>query len=362
MLALGQRESDPGPEAGGALKGSRRDRILGLIRSGKADWERVVNMASNHYVLQTLYLKFRQNQLLDELPPDLAGHLEYIFNLNLDRNKKIYRQASEINRLLKKGGITPVFMKGAGNLADGLYFSNGERIMSDIDVLVPSGQTGDAGRILLESGYRSGKEVSHNKAEAAKHLPELFKDGEPAFVDIHRFPVNIQFSRHLDPGEVISCSRPGLAGPEFMVMSDRHKILLGFIHSQLVHWGHQTAVPFLRELYDLLLLSQRENPAAVLNDPASLRGRAAGYLRVFHETFGIDRELPGEMKQRGRLYLARHRLAISNTRHGKVLYKILRTARLWFIIPFRSLFDKNYRLYVKVRLKDPEWYKRNFGT
>jgi hypothetical protein len=41
---------------------------------------------------------------------------------------------------------------------------------------------------------------------------------------------------------------------------------------------------------------------------------------------------------------------------------MLRALRLYIDIPLRSIFDKNYRLYVKVRLRDPEWYKRNLGV
>jgi hypothetical protein len=349
VLALGHSPSE----------GDGREVAIKKILSGKINWKQLVNTASNHLVLQTMYVRFRQNELLGILPSDLLSHLKYIYDLNLERNKKMLMQAGLINDLLKEGGITPIFMKGMGNLVDGLYRDPGERIMCDIDLLTGPGQMENAAGILLARGYLARSEHDPGNTEAMKHFPVLYKEGEPGLVDIHRLPVNIQYSGLFKFETADRHKRPASDNPSFMVMSDAHKIRLSFIHSQLVHWGHHSALPLLRELYDLHLLSEREDPALVLSEPAPFRGKAAGYLRVMNRTFGVRNDLGPPLRGKGRLYLLRHRIILCSPVTGNIIYKILRSWRLWVDIPLKSLLDPNYRVYLKARLKDPGWYRRN---
>ena len=46
--------------------------------------------------------------------------MEHITNLNRERNQQIITQAKELNTLLLKNNITPIFLKGTGNLIRGV--------------------------------------------------------------------------------------------------------------------------------------------------------------------------------------------------------------------------------------------------
>ena len=348
----------PLPDSGSA---SDPGEIISAISRNRVNWKQLVYIASNNFVLQALHLKFLQHGITSFLPGDLAGHLQHVYDLNLERNKKILDHCAEINRLLKSHDITPVFMKGAGNIIDGLYSDPGERIMADIDILTGPGHMEAAARLLIKEGFSAGEKFDPSRVEAMKHYPGLWREGLPAFVELHRLPVNIQHSAHFDYETVASQIRPAAADPSFSVMSDQHKIILSFCHSQLVHWGHQHARPPLRDLYDLLLLSMREDPARVFSLYPPFRGKAAGYLRIMHSTFGISSGFPGELQGRGKILLLRHNIAMKSPPAGRMLYRLLRVWRLYIGIPVRSLFSKNYRLYVRVRLRDPKWHKRNLG-
>lgn len=366
LLALGckreeEKTNSNGP-AGISTVGKDREKIIKTITSGEVDWNGFVYIASNNYVMQALYLKLQENSLTGLLPAELAGHLKDLYNLNLDRNNTILEHAARINDLLKSHNITPVFMKGLGNMLDGLYSTPGERMMLDIDILADPRHMEKAAHLLIDDGFSSAQQYDPGRKEAMKHYPELVKEGLPAFVDIHCKAVNIQYDKHFSYETAISDIRPAHGNPGFMVMSDAHKIRLNFIHSQLVHWGHYHARPSLRDLYDLLLLSLREDPAKILSTFRPYRGRAAGYLRVLYRTFGIEKGLPAELEKKGRPYLLRHKVAMRNSPVGKFIFSLLRAWRLYLSIPLRSLFDKNYRIYVKVRLRDPEWYRRNLGV
>jgi hypothetical protein len=338
-----------------------RQSIINQVQQGNIDWNGFVSAGSNNFVLQALYLKVLQNDLEQFLPPGLFAHLKTIHRLNHDRNKIILDHCSRINGLLRSGNIIPIFMKGAGNILDGLYTDPGERMMCDIDILTGPGQMEAAARLLMEDGYSSHELFDPSEAGAMKHFPALHREGLPAFVDIHRLPVNIQFSKNFDFEIVDREKRPATGNPDFMVMADRHKIVLSFYHSQLVHWGHQHARPSLRDLYDLLLLSGREDPASALSQTSTYSRKAAGYLRLMYKTFGIAADLPREYTGKGHGYLIRHSISLTSPAAGKAMYKLLRALTLYAGIPLRGLFNKNYRLYIMVRLMDREWYRRNLG-
>lgn len=338
------------------------DDIVRLIDSGEVDWKGVVYTGSNNYVLQAMFLKLEKNGLLRYLPEELTTHLRKLYEMNLDRNSLILEHTAEINTLLKANGITPIFMKGLGNMLDGLYSSPGERMMLDIDILVDPEQMEQAAGLLMADGFKPSGKYDPGRKPAMKHFPPLVREGLPAFVDIHRMPVNIQYERYFSYEAAITGKRAANGNPKYMVMSDAHKIRLNFIHSQLVHWGHQHAVPSLRDLYDLYLLSGREDAAAILTGLDHYSSHATGYLRILYDIFGIGKPLPAGTGNRGSGLLKRHRIAINNRKTGRFIYTMLRALRLYIDIPLRSIFDKNYRLYVKVRLRDPEWYKRNLGV
>jgi hypothetical protein len=173
-----------------------RDDIIRTIDSGEVDWKSVVYTGSNNYVLQAMYLKFENNDLLRHLPEELTTHLRKLYEMNLDRNSIILEHTAEINSLLKANGITPIFMKGLGNMLDGLYSSPGERMMLDIDILADPEQMEQAAGLLMADGFTPSVKYDPGRKPAMKHFPPLVKEGLPAFVDIHRMPVNIQYERY----------------------------------------------------------------------------------------------------------------------------------------------------------------------
>ena len=82
-----------------------------------------------------IYCNFKRADFLKYLPDDLVDYMKYITNLNRDRNTQIIEQAKELNSLLLANNIRPIFLKGTGNLLEGLYEDIGERMVGDIDFL-----------------------------------------------------------------------------------------------------------------------------------------------------------------------------------------------------------------------------------
>ena len=117
-----------------------RQVIIDKIENNAIDWLRFVSFCSNHLILPVIYLKFKSHALIKYLPEELSDFLKEVYELNLSRNNQILEQIHEITDILNKGNIFPVFLKGVGNLLDKLYSDVGERILGDIDLLVPVNQ------------------------------------------------------------------------------------------------------------------------------------------------------------------------------------------------------------------------------
>ncbi len=244
--------------------------ITEVIKRGNVNWQGVIEFASNHVMLPSIYLKLKDHELIEFLPEGLADHLRYILGLSLERNMKIINNMGEVNTIFLSGGITPLFLKGSGNIADNLYTSPGERLMADIDILVHPDRVEDAAALLKENGFFSHTGINM-KFISSKHYTPLVKEGWPAFIEIHRMPVKFLYRSAFTYEMAVEGCRPAKGNPVIMVMSDSNKMIMNFIHTQLEHGGHYSGRPPLRDLYDLLLLSRRVDPqvafSALLSKP-----------------------------------------------------------------------------------------------
>ena len=116
-----------------SLEEKNSDEIEKHLESETIDWDTVVKVSTAHYVFPALYCNLKRVDFLKYLPIDLVAYMMYITELNRDRNLKIIEQAKKLNKLLLANNIRPIFLKGTGNLLEGLYEDVGERMVGDID-------------------------------------------------------------------------------------------------------------------------------------------------------------------------------------------------------------------------------------
>ena len=118
-----------------SLEEKNRQEIELILKTTDVDWDAVVKVSTAHYVFPALYCNLKRVDFLKYLPQELVSFMEYITNVNRERNKKIIAQAKELNSLLFDNNITPIFLKGTGNLLAGLYEDLAERMVGDIDFI-----------------------------------------------------------------------------------------------------------------------------------------------------------------------------------------------------------------------------------
>jgi len=244
------------------------------VSSGNVPWEEFVWMGSSHFVLPALYSAFKRNGLLPSLPTDLAEHLSGIYTLNLNRNLQIIEQSHDLIRILSNEGIEPLFLKGAGHLLQNLYRDPGDRIMSDIDILIPEDALSRAANILYANGYSHPEEFKADDFEKHHHLPGFEHKGYVAMVELHHsvFPEN--FGKILSNEEIVT-DKKKIEGFDTWVLSVDHQRVLNFVHDQLADDDFKYKTMLIKGLYDFYLLAK-------LTPPGKTMPSIKGYKRSFN--------------------------------------------------------------------------------
>jgi hypothetical protein len=312
--------------------------------------------------LQTIYCKFLDLNFIEYLPVEVNDHLKLIYDLNLKRNTGILQQVATVNSLLNSRGIVPLYLKGVGNIIDGLYTDLSERIMCDIDLLVPDEQFEESALVLIENGYVECKKYDARKKMTMKHYPTLYKPGACAPVEIHRLPVDYEFSSTFGAGEVWEQKKKPDGSPNEFVMCDRHKIIHNFIHAQLHHEGYLYARAIMRDLYDLWLLSKREDPEIVFANLNRYQKQAACYLKIMDKTFGSDDSTKEFLGYSCQNYLFRFEVNLRTRFVIRTMRLIVKIFRGYLKLPFLAISDKELRASIIKRLLNRKWYVQHFKS
>lgn len=285
--------------------------VIELCKNDVIDWQQFVEICSNNLILPAIYQKFRTHNILEYLPEELSEHLSEVYELNRQRNNAIFGQIKSITAILNEQGIFPLYFKGAGNILDNVYSDIGERLMIDIDFLVPEKDFLTSARILLNNGYLSFTDHEVLEVWKWKHYPVLYHPDFPAYVEIHRIPTHRNrdwFNQDLiNTGKKTVSSLDGC-----YVESFRHKIMHNFIHSQISHQGYLFGVVPLRDIYDLYLYSKHLQIVETLPHIKQKR-KAIAYFAFARTVFEFDEQFFPLQNRNYRNLKRKHKLILNST-------------------------------------------------
>ena len=335
-----------------------RDVIVQKIEEDEIEWAHFVSLCSNHLILPVIYLKFKAHKLIEYLPEELAEFLNEIYNLNLSRNERILLQVRDLLKLLNANEIYLTFLKGTGNLLDGIYSDKGERMIGDIDFLVPEKDYLKAAKILEDNGYEITNPYYGN-ALRDKHYPPIIKDGVPAYVEIHRLIVHRKHIKYLNP---LSIKKKELNNPEQsgnFVLCDKDKVIHNFIHSQFANLGNFKGIMSLRDIYDLYLMSGRTDLTSIVSSSPH-KGKCISYFVFAGAALGLPRRFYPFETFKSKVLLIKHSLNYNSTVFNKTFLGILFIYERLFCAYLGQLFEafysKKMRRAVFERLSKRQWY------
>ncbi len=338
--------------------------IIRHIADDSIDWQDFIELCSNHLILPAIYLKFQTHEILSHLPEELYDFLVEIHHLNSVRNEKILLQLQKIMNILNEHKIFPTLLKGTGNILDGLYSDIGERILGDIDFLVPENDYLLSAELLESNGYSTVSAIgSHSEVRNMKHYPRLFHPDFPAVIEIHRLPVREEYQSWFNTGIIDQEKKAGSSIRGCFVESDNHKIVHNFIHCQLSNQGYLSGVVSFRDLYDLYLLSKKSN----LNDSIvhiKTKQKAKAYFIFAGKALGVEARFNLKTNLAYWIFSKRHSLNITSSTFYRSYRTILffkeRIIEKYIGQLIKSMYSAEIRQSLIRRLSDRNWYKSHF--
>ena len=102
----------------------------------QVDYSILTKKLSEHLIIPAFYYNLKKKNYLKYFDPDFTNYLSQIYSLNKTRNRKIIKEISKISLILESKHIEYIFIKGASNFIAELYSDIGERMITDIDILV----------------------------------------------------------------------------------------------------------------------------------------------------------------------------------------------------------------------------------
>lgn len=234
------------------------------LPAGQSEWEGLLHLSGEHLVVPQLRWALREQGLWAALPAEVADYLDAVYTLNLERNCGCEEQLRELVTRLNGIGVVPVLLKGAAALIDGLYPTAGERMMSDLDVLVPANRLPEVLPALAAVGYRPIVDAGERLPDpvgyqkVGHHYPALISSDWSCRVELHVHPVHLPFAGLLPSDEVFADGRqPDWRGGCCALPSETHFLMHNLIHSFLNNTLLRLQRVSLRQLFEFVLASQR---------------------------------------------------------------------------------------------------------
>ena len=319
------------------------------LMSDAIDWDAVVKVSTSHYVLPALYCNLMRGDFLHYLPKDLVIYMSHITSLNRERNQKLIIQAEELNTLLLANNISPIFLKGTGNLLAGLYDDVAERMVGDIDFIFSKESYLKAIKVLRDNGYSDVSKYKYH-FPAQKHYRRLKKENNIAAVEIHKELLLEKYANEFNYSFVKKDSQiiNGVT-----ILSYANKLNLSIIANQINDNGFYYKTISLRNAYDVFLLSKKTTAKDAVNKLYKLKHPLNCFLASCFEVFNrVDSLEYHKTKETASYLKVFHSQFIDSKktirRHNRIKTYLFIKERLNIIL--KSIFHKDYRVWLFKRL------------
>jgi hypothetical protein len=332
-----------------SLEEKNRDQIELMLKTTDLDWDNIVKVSTSHYVFPALYCNFKRADFLKYFPADLVEYMMHITNLNRDRNTQIIQQAQELNNLLLANSITPIFLKGTGNILEGLYEDIGERMVGDIDFLFSEEDFFNAIAILKKNNY-SKSESELDYFQGFRHYSRLVKPANIAAVEIHN---EVTIEKHRGEFNYKIISEDTQLINDFSIMSFENQLSLSIISSQINDYGFEFNRFSLRNAYDVFLLSKKVDTKKVISKFTKLKNPLNCFLANCNLTFGDLESLEYHKTKESENYLKAFNISLQKRKSNlKINFKLI-TINLYrrFGIVCKSIFNSKNRKWLLNRIK-----------
>jgi len=341
-----------------SLEEKNRDEIELILKTTDVDWDAIVKVSTAHYVFPAIYCNFKKSDFLKYLPNDLVSYMEYIADLNRERNKQIISQAQELNSLLLDDNIKPIFLKGTANLLAGIYEDIAERMVGDIDFIFSKEDYPKAIIALKDFGYYRKAPPKTVITPFHRHYSRLTKKDSIAAVEIHK---NLLLEKYVNEFNYNFVNKDSQVIDGTAVLSYANKLNLSIIANQINDQGFENRTMALRNAYDVFLLSKKTNAMAAVNTLDKLKHPLNCFLAACHEVFNKVDSLEYNNTKKEASFLNEFNSQFTNpipTKRQHKFNKIYLFIKYRLNLIYKAIIYKEYRIWLFNLLTDKDWYKR----
>ena len=339
------------------LEDKNRQEIEKQLQSDTIDWDAVVKVSTAHYVFPALYCNLKRVDFLQYLPHELVSYMEHITDINRERNKQIISQANELNSLLLANKITPIFLKGTGNLLAGIYEDIAERMVGDIDFIFSKKDYPKAITLLREFGYSEVLKQEYYPPDEFRHYRRLQKENNIAAIEIHK---EILIEKYINEFNYSFVEKDSQVINGITVLSYANKLNLSIIANQINDHGFYYKRMALRNAYDVFLLSKKTNAKDAVNTLDTLNHPLNCFLAACYEVFNSVASSEYNNTKRTAAYISDFKSQFANP---KATYRKHKKIKIYLFIKYRvnilykAIIYKEYRVWLFKRVTDKNWYK-----
>jgi hypothetical protein len=297
------------------------------------DWLRTIEAANDQLLTPALWSALWRSGQAALLPEDARQYLATLHHLNGERNRALRAQAVQLIGALNEVGITPALLKGGLALLDGPYADPADRMMRDLDILVPEPSRAATIAVLERLGYGVVR-----RYEAGHHaFGDFARTGDPGCVDLH--------TELVDPSYVLPAAevwaRAGqkeVDGIRYFSLSATDRVMHNMLHAQIHYLGNfYRGEMQLQQIHELAALARHFGPAvdwSFVQDRMQahrLTTALQSYLLGAHRWLGLDWPLSRPPTLTARLHGRRCELlfTVRALRWTGVLWGNLRAALAW---------------------------------
>lgn len=307
-----------------------------VVESDTSSWEVIISVANKHVLIPALYGALMQKDLLRFVKDEqLFAYIQEVYKLNTKRNEAILKQLKRISELLSYINVKPVFLKGAAALTQKHYKNIGERVMLDIDILVPESKIFAVIELLKFEGEYKEMQEDIPLENKWHHYRRLYKSDEAAAVEIHRYATSEKsfkyFPKELNKNYFLACDTV----ENVYILKPEYELYHSFLHTQIAHEYHKDKFLDLRHLHHFSILFERKKLdkefLSQLVDKNSLTQEWNEFLSLLQE-ISLIKEDERLKRNTEKAYIQKvfERINIEETKAFKIKDFISKKVSLWF--------------------------------
>ncbi|OAN57758.1 nucleotidyltransferase family protein [Sphingobium sp. TCM1] len=153
--------------------------LKGELPAGE-DWVGIIGLANRSLCTPMLASRLKAAGRFSSLPIDVQQFLQLIQTRNEERNRRLLLQLDEAVALWNGVGVRPVLLKGTAWLADVAAGGRADRLITDLDMMVPADRFHEAIAQLVGAGYRPDTPIVRPEIPVVLMRPE-----DSGTIDLH---------------------------------------------------------------------------------------------------------------------------------------------------------------------------------